>query len=322
MKKKNYTFKLVNHKQYPILILFGFIMSSLIILAMIQLSSIYTTDKLESEWRYVDAAYTISVKKAKEMNINNVKELQEKINNVYIDNHTLNIYYDLQNLSDVTPLTIILDDVVTNKYLFNIANDNNDPFIMNAEMIITDKSFNCSSNGDVTRTLEQEASIHHNPVLAKKALDSIVNNNSDTVIWNFLPIDENLPWSQEIKDLQYVDLSVLKELFFKYNGDIRVLEPFEFLTPYYIYRDKDLSGQNIISYGTKNKDATQLIIVQGFNIVDAIDYSGQRYTLDSTYNSISNFVKIVKLISILLVSFIFIITYILSLRYNNFDSNN
>ena len=250
------------------------------------------------------------------MNKDIVDFIEEEILVVY-DNNSELLKDNLKNLDKVNELTIILDEAVTGRYLFDIENDNNDPFIMDHTRIITDKSFNCSAEFGSSRTLEQETSMHFNGAIADKALQSILNGDNTTVIWSFLSVDETLPWYNEVKELKYVDLSVLKDLFIKYNGDIRVLETFEFLTPYYIYRYEDLYGNDLINpMGQKNKDTYQLITVQGFNIIDVLERFGDNRVVEAKYHEIQVFLYAVKIVTVLILGIVFILLYIISKQHN------
>ena len=322
MKNKNKTN--INHKAS--MIFFGFIIISCVLFALIMVGDIYKKEKLNDEWNYVLITLEQGKDESEKMNNELVDTIQDKVQVTYTDNIALK--NDLENIEEVNDLTIILDESVADVYLMGIVNDNNDPFIMNHSKIITDKSFNCSADIGTTRTFEEEiyeagGDGHFSKALAYKAINSMVNGENKTVIWSFLSVDESLPWYEEVRDLPYVDMTVLKDLFFRYNGDIRVLETFEFLTPVYIYKDKDLLDTRLVNIsGHKNPENYQLIGVQGFNITDLMDELGYTKIINSKSIDVYNFLTVLKIVTALIIAIMFSFFFIISRAYNRRLSNN
>jgi len=305
----------------PSTVFFGFIITSLVILAMLSLGNLYTLQRLDHEWSHVISAYDTGVREAKLLDDQIVEVIHTRVIEVYL-NQDDKLKEDLKNIHLVNDLTTILDEAVTDKWLLGIQNDNNDPFIMNRDRIITDKSYNCSSDQGVTRTLSDEiykagGTGHFNSSLATKALSSIITGENRTVIWSFLPVDEEFPWYDEIKDLKYADITILKELFIKYHGDIRVLSTFEFITPTYIFKNEDLlETKTINELGQKNLDNYQLIAVQGFNVVDIIDNLGYRDAMDSVKHEMDSFMLILRIMTMLILAIMLTLFFKISHDYN------
>ena len=305
-------------------VFFGFIITSLMILAMIYLGAIYTNNKLEQEWGYVLSAYNQAIQESNKMNEEFVEELENKVDLIYNGNQEA-LEKDLKSVEEINDLTKALDSTVRGKYLMGIENDNNDPFIMNTEKILIDTSSNCAIPGaeglSSVRTFYDEVYSaggigHFNPIIAQKALKSMATGENRTMIWSFLRVDESLPWFEEVQTMEYADLKTLNDLFFEYNGDIRVLQTFEFITPKYIYKNEDLAGNRTTNELRQPVENYRLIVVQGFNIVDVIDVLGYRTILDSAYNNVDNFMNVLKLTTVLILAVMFSLFFRISKEYN------
>lgn len=231
-------------------------------------------NKLEREWTIISKYIDKSVDEAHHMNSTNVKYVQRKVNQKYDDNYN-SIEQDLKSINTINPLTNILANSIEEDFIFGLdeqhVKDNNDPFYMNWSQILVDLSINCSAEFGVSRTIAQEISMHFNEELAKQSIDDIRDERVDYTVWHYLDVNSELPFYKEVKNLKYVDEQVLRDLFFQYNGDYRVLEGFEFLVPEYIYREVDLAGNPAVVVTGHENENYRLILVQGFNIIDVLE---------------------------------------------------
>jgi len=203
--------------------------------------------------------------------------------------------YYLTNIDiEDNPLINVIGNNIDHVYLNSIQNDNNDPFVASKRYgIISDFSVNCSSEGR-TRTFEEEIELHHNRSLAKQffqklvdqELPSYLEGDSAMLGWEFLPSHYNSFISEFNKKNLY-------KVFLKNGSDFRSLESFEYLAPVYIYLDVDLLGQRVVDANGYSHQANQLIIVQGFNIVDILEFNPQ-YSKQMNYFQLKR-VEVLKL---------------------------
>lgn len=279
-----------------------FVISGFAIFAMMLINDIYVQTKLENNWTVIQHVYQKAESEATAKNLEITAKIEKEVEK-YIKEDIEKLRSDFASLDKVNRLTTLLNMSITDKYLFDIQNDNNDPFIMNKERIITDKSFNCSKEFGITRGFEEEVSMHFNKVLAQKALDSIVQEDiSDVIIWSFLSVDETLPWYRDAINLKYVDMTVLKELYMKHGGDIRILANYEFLVPHFIYKNSDLIGNQTVNAVGIRTENYQLTLVQGFNIVDVIKATNYMPILEQNTLAISAFTAMTQIITLTLIA--------------------
>ncbi len=288
-----------NRKATSVFLLF--VISAFAIFAMMLINDVYVSTKLENNWTVIEHVYQKAESEAVAKNLETTGKIDEEVSAYHAEDPD-GLINDFENIQKVNRLTKLLNASITESYLFDIQNDNNDPFIMNKENIITDKSFNCAKEFGETRNFEQEVSMHFNPILAEKALNNIVNENtSNPIIWSFLSVDESLPWYEDALNLKYADMVVLKELYLKYNGDIRVLSNYEFLIPHFIYKNSDLLGNPTVNAIGIKSDNYQLTLVQGFNIVDIIKQKNYMPILEQNNIAAQTFTGMTSLISVTLI---------------------
>lgn len=312
---KRYFKSMLEHKYYTILVILLLCITISSITALTIVEQIKYT-KLQREWTIINKYIDKSVDEAHDMNNTNVNYIKRKIDNEYNDDNNKLIEDDLKNINKINPLTNILANSIEDDFIFNLndahVKDNNDPFYMNWQKILVDLSINCSAEFGMARTLKKEINKHYNPALANKALNDIKNENAEYAIWHYLTIDNNLEFSDEIKNLKYIDGQVLRELFFKYDGDYRVLAGFEFLVPEYIYKDVDLAGNSGVTVTGPENESYRIILVQGFNIIDVLDKFEHLDRLKNTKHDIDVMTKrIYQIISILTLAWLvgFLVLY-------------
>lgn len=267
------------------------IFATLSIILLVNVMLLYAYDYVKystqlQKYDYIQSIIDKSVDDGFSLNAENIDAITEEVKKEYGDD-TERLEADLKAIDTITPLTNIFYNQVKDTTLYGISgyngeDDNNDPFIMakNADgefVIWIDNSVNCATTLGKTRDIPTECEGQFNPILAEKAFDNIVRQQSGFKVWSYLPVEESFPWYDEIKNITYIDETVLRDLFFKYNGDIRVFKSLEFLgATSYIYQDKDLLGNLIVTQNGKLNENYQLIMVQGFNILDVIN-SNQQY---------------------------------------------
>jgi hypothetical protein len=227
------------------------------------------TNQTESTWDYINARISDNYDKARtqssKIKLNIVSDIKVK----YTSNEKLS--EDLQNTinGEECDLTSILGRNISSVYFNNIKNDANDPFIISSKKVLTDFSVNCSAE-QRTRDFNKEISMHFNHALAKDALEAIVSKSTSKVFWCYVPVDKEYPWYNDVKNIKLMDMTELRDLFYKYK-DIRVLSTFEFIGTDYIYEKSDLVGEPVVNdMGMKNNKSNQLFINSNFNIVDVL----------------------------------------------------
>ncbi len=231
---------------------------------------------IDNKYFLVESAISSGYAKGQRQGDTIAREIITNVSEEYGDDST-RLQQDLDNLdtSKNTPLSAILGDAVENKYIADIKNDNNDPFITTRNAVITDYSLNCSSAGR-TRTYEEEVNLaggdgHFNKILAESLLYNISNQVSNRNVWIFLDVPEEEPFYEDLKYLLDGDINALKSIFYKYNGDLSIYKYPEFIYSNYIYRKKDLAGRPLVDdHGMHNIDSQILIINNGFNAYDVL----------------------------------------------------
>jgi hypothetical protein len=151
--------------------------------------------------------------------------------------------------------------------------------------IIADPSFDCSKNGQI-RTLDIEIAGQYNKELAKNGLVNIINQNTnDPIVWEYLT-----PTNPNHKMITTQGLTGIKSIFM--DEGIDGLATYEVINPSYLLSDKDIFLTNDIDLTGNKVDNYKIIVVQGFNIYDAIttnhyqlieDYQYKLKTLTNNY---------------------------------------
>jgi hypothetical protein len=189
-------------------------------------------------------------------------EAEQKILEYYADN-TDQLRYDLEHVGD-NPVYNILQDSITGKYL-NVVNDNNDMWVWVPPIGKTnDTSKNCAFEKGQSVTIDGEIAKQFNKVLAKIALDSIINQeNKPWTFWNYLPqpSDYYVPTT--------MDESEVDKLFWMYG--YKGLQYLEFLKPVYLRQHSDILGIKDVDQNGIKTNNDKIIFVQGFNIVDDLE---------------------------------------------------
>jgi hypothetical protein len=229
-------------------------------------------DAKESEWNYIESVLKENQDKAK-IQATDIRDSSKKdISETYADDKT-GLKYDMDNLNVNSNFLKILNDNIADKFL-NVNNDNNDLFVMSTWQknlknnlkgaIITDKSINCSANGEV-RTFDTELTMHYNYDLGYDAIHRILTQNtSEPIFWEFLKSD-----NPNHKKLTACSLQGLKDIYM--SEGIEGLKGYEFLNLAYINDKDDIFGiDKINNMGSLDPENRQIIIVQGFSLYDVL----------------------------------------------------
>lgn len=188
------------------------------------------------------------------------KEIKKEILNYYGSNKD-KLLDDLDSLDSVNnPIIAIISRNILGYYLNNVVSDADDMWVATRSGIISDFSVDCSTKEGRTRSFSVEISNHYNKILAAKAIDNILNMSNDLIGWQFVtPVNPKYTTNYFTEDS-------IHQLYTQYGLDS--LQSFEIENVAYINRTKDLLGKYLVDTTGHIKNNNQLIIVQGFNIVN------------------------------------------------------
>lgn len=157
-------------------------------------------------------------------------------------------------------LVTTIDKIIhsDNNRFYYVESDSNDMFVASKNGVISDKSQDCSVFG-ITRTYEQEISMHFNKKLAKQAINSMVLADKSDIFWRFKNTTPN-------KDIGLREMDIDKVL----SLSLHEIKDYEFLSVTYIDRYGDILGVENVSLTGQQQDSKQLIVVQGFNLYEHI----------------------------------------------------
>jgi hypothetical protein len=218
-----------------------------------------------TEWLFIKAVLIENYDKAKQSAELVKHKVVTDVAIAYGDNMTL-LRYDLDHPSTKGQLYQIIHKNIAGVYI-NKNNDSNDPFVFTSYGIIGDLSLDCSPSAtEVTfRTWDQEYAQQANQNLARIAVKSIVGKISTPIFWEFLKSE-----NPDHRIIPYMSLSELEKTF--YAEGIKGLKTYEFLQYSTIFDNEDLVGRKLrTTLGLKNSDVTIVYIVQGFNLLDALE---------------------------------------------------
>jgi hypothetical protein len=213
----------------------------------------------ELQWQLIESVITDNYNSA-EMFGNNIKSnIVIKLLDAYPNK--ANLQSDLDNPDQSMPAYTIFSQEIKGKYLNNIRNDNNDPFIASRNGIVSDLSLSSSTTDPAVRTWEKEIAMHANKPLAVKAAEVINLKINKPTFWEFSPSsnpDHILITEMDMRELRRV---------FMAEG-VEGLQTYEFLKPIYIQQDTDIFGiPDVNNIGVRQSNS-KLIVVAGFNIYD------------------------------------------------------
>lgn len=229
------------------------------------------TALIEAKWDYINSVIHENREGALRM-ANQVKReiIREAADEYGDDTERLSRDFKrMRNMED-TPIGKIIGDSTQNKWYKNIRNDNNDPFVMDLVMILSDWSNNCSKLLGAVRTLADEIKGQFNTSLARSAITALLEHSDAIIFWHYLVVPEDAPWYDDIKDMEYMNINHVRNIFLKHDGNIHVLDGFEWLSAAYIMDNEDLQGNKVIDHRGIRHETDQLIAVSGFNVVDVI----------------------------------------------------
>lgn len=217
----------------------------------------------ELKWEYIKTVLTEDYLAAGEQSKAIAGAVSKDLLQKYPDMAQLQYQLDFPDKVDNPAYEQIFKDGIRNKYLFNIENDNNDPFVASRKGILMDLSINCSTQYGVSRVWDSEVAGHYNKPLARMAISEILAKNKGIIFWEYLPSsnpNHYIMTSPSIEELQAL---------YEREG-IDGLKTVEFLAPAYITEAGDIFGvEDIGKLGTMNANH-KIIVVQGFNLYDQI----------------------------------------------------
>ncbi|OHW62890.1 hypothetical protein EUAN_06740 [Andreesenia angusta] len=159
-------------------------------------------------------------------------------------------------------LVTTIDDIIHNEdnRFFYIENDANDMFVSSTNGIVSDKSQDCAVYG-ITRTYDEEISMHFNKALAKEAIEAL-QVGEENIFWRFKG-----PAGSKDVGLKKMDIDKVLEL------PLEEIKDYEFLAVSYIDRYGDIMGTEDVTAIGQKQDSKKLMVVQGFNLYDHIQES-------------------------------------------------
>ena len=214
------------------------------------------------EWNYVWETSIALRRQASEKATGFTTKIKSDISSYYGDNKA-SLSYDLSHLdNNNNPIVNIFAKNILGTFLNGISTDANDPWIGTRTQIVSDFSVDCSANGGRTRSYEKEVTLHYNKLLAKKAIDKLLEVNTELPLigWQFRA-PSNPKWT--INDFTEENL---RDLFFKYGFDS--LDSFEWCNAAYIDNKVDLLGKYLVDSHGQQHPNNQFIVNQGFNLVE------------------------------------------------------
>lgn len=293
---------------------------------------VYTLDYFNytataQKYDYIQSIMEKATSDSLTLNEENIQAITNDIKVEYGDD-LVRLEKDLRDVNRISPLTNIFYNQIKDVTLYNIGgvngeDDNDDPFIMaknqqNEWVIWIDNSKNCASKLGETRTIDEEVMKHFNTYLAQQALDDIVNQKDGFKIWSFVPVEKSFAWYNELSTIKYLDETELRRIFFKYNGDIRIFQTLEIVSATtYIYKETDLLGNSLVDQTGHTNKNYQLIMVQGYNVLDVINSNPQyQQTIENFDNSIEKTYRLFEFVIGVLSVFTVVIFVVMAHKHN------
>ena len=222
--------------------------------------------------------------------------------------------YDLENPNNNAPAFKTMS-VIEGMYI-NKDTDSNDMFIATKEGVLSDFSLDCATD-KITRNWQEEILMHHNKLLAKKAISDIVDTNERYTIWQF-----SKPTGTAKEMPMYVDMDFegLQKVYNEYGID--GLRSFEVLVISRLEENKDIFGERDVTLTGIRQKNMKLFIVQGINMADVYEENSALFLndlkneRDSIRTFFENYEYMRQLVNIMIL-FIFISTALSLMIYNN-----
>lgn len=226
---------------------------------------------LETKWQYTVSLFRATYNKAESEGQLLGEDLLEKIYERWTIEEMHDVLRSLED--DDNYIYTIFREVIGEYFFMGIDNDANDPFIVvlgKEPLIAADYSVNCASDGR-TRTFLEEYPMHADIPLAEFAF-TLIRLMADVNIDRTNPIMFQFPaHSDPDFKLTAWDLSGFKDYFMKSKGDWKkTFEAHEFIVPTYLFPDRDLSEQPMISDKGYSTDSRVLVVNNVFNFKDVL----------------------------------------------------
>ena len=222
--------------------------------------------------------------------------------------------YDLENPNNNAPAFKTMS-VIEGMYI-NKDTDSNDMFIATKEGVLSDFSLDCATD-KITRNWQEEILIHHNKLLAKKAISDIVDTNARYTIWQFA---KPVGTAKEMPMYVDMDFEGLQKVYNEYGID--GLRSFEVLVISRLEENKDIFGERDVTFTGIRQKNMKLFIVQGINMADVYEENSALFLNDLKNEKdgirmfFENYEYMRQLVNIMIL-FIFISTALSLMIYNN-----
>lgn len=265
-------------------------------LETIKINTNYNIDKvIEDKWNIVDEYFKNAMNENFILSENIALNIIDDLN--YLSNEQIDYYLERVGLEVNNPIQVQVGNNIKGIYFRGIVSNANDPFAIligkgeSDSFLFADFSENCAIE-ELTRSLEIEYELQGRDgdvELARSAFQQILGLKKGT------PINETLFFRFAAKTkgvvLEEFTYDGIKKSFFDNNGDFRAtFQSLEFLSPYYIYRDKSLGGSPRIIDRVKT-DAKIIGIVSVFSFEEVINNDPVMLITLERYDDLQKFLK-------------------------------
>lgn len=265
-------------------------------LETIKINTEYNVSKvIEDKWNIIDEYFQDAMNEnfilSENIALNVIDDLS------YLSNNEIDYYLDRIGLELNNPIQLQVGNNIKGVYFRGIVSDANDPFAIligkseSDSFLFSDFSENCAIE-ELTRSLDIEYELQSKDgdvEMAKNAFQQILGLKKGT------PVNETLffRFTKKTKGVALNEYTYdgIKESFFSNKGDFRAtFQSLEFLSPYYIYRDKSLGGSPRIIDRVKT-DARIIGIVSVFNFEEVINNDPIMLITLERYDDLQKFLK-------------------------------
>lgn len=220
----------------------------------------------DTEWYFIEAILSENYDKAQNEADLIKDEVVEDIQLGY-KNDKQSLKQDLVNPTEGSRILTIFRDNIKGRYMNDIRNDRNDPFIMSVKGMYTDLSLNRAIQIQNTqpkiREWESEYVLHANPKLMKQAMSNFIEQSNKPVFWEFIASPD-----PNHRKVELMELSELRKVY--ETEGVNGLRTYEFGKAAYIFDHEDLFGiPDVNASGAYTKN-DKIIVVSGFSLYDVL----------------------------------------------------
>ena len=215
----------------------------------------------EVQWNVIEGFIYFAKFQAKTNSDIVAKQIVADIDREYPDLSELSRDFDRGMYYSPKFLNIISKDI-NGKHLYDLTGTRNDIFVLSRNGIILDN--NIEYHNATHRNIHDEATKHYNQILAYNAINQLINNSNNDVIF----YEPNKPINGKHIILESPSMNNLKRVF--EEEGIEGLAGYIILVPSYITEDGDIFGTPDISSDGFVNENYKIIVVQRFSIYDII----------------------------------------------------